>query len=60
MTTNENAHSAAGPEDGATPEAIALHGDEARVETHAQPDDVVTLPGDTRIATGETDEDDDE
>lgn len=47
------------PEEGATPEAVALHGDQARAETHPQPE-VVTLPGDTHIATGETDDEDDD
>lgn len=38
------------PEEGATTEAVALHGDRARVETHEQPEAVV-LDGDTRIST---------
>lgn len=39
-----------GPEDGATEVAKVLHGDQARAERYEQPD-VVTLPGDTHIAT---------
>jgi len=56
MTTNENLP-ANGPEDGATAEAIALHGDEARAEQHEQPE-TVDLPAGTKIAVAETDEDD--
>lgn len=37
------------PEDGATPEAVALHGSQAREERFAQPD-TVALPADTLVA----------
>jgi hypothetical protein len=46
------------PEQGATAEAVALHGSEARAERHPQPESV-TLDGDTRIATSEPAEADD-
>lgn len=51
--TSEQQHE--GPEAGATEEGIALHGDEARAETHDQPE-TVALPGDTLIAKGEDDD----
>ena len=41
-----------GPEQGATAEAVALHGDRARAERYEQPD-AVELPAGTRIATGD-------
>lgn len=42
------------PDEGATTEAVALHGDQARAETHEQPE-AVTLDGSTRIATSDPD-----
>jgi len=47
MTDTQN-----GPEQGATEEAIALHGNKAAAEKYEQPagDEVVTLPGDTVVA----------
>jgi len=39
-------------EQGATAEAVALHGDRARAERYEQPD-AVELPAGTRIATGD-------
>jgi hypothetical protein len=52
MNTDDTQRQADGPEAGATPEAIALHGDQAREERHEQPE-AVTLDGDTRIATSD-------
>lgn len=52
MTNDNRNDEQAGPEAGATPEAVALHGDRARAEQHEQPE-AVTLPGDTRIATSD-------
>lgn len=37
------------PEAGASEQAVAMHGGQAREEKYPQPD-AVTLPGDTRIA----------
>lgn len=56
MTTNDNAPQAQndGPEQGATEEAIALHGNRAAAEKYEQPD-AVTLPGDTRVARRDAD-----
>lgn len=48
MTTNENEQQG-GAEQGATPEAVALHGDQARAERYDQPD-AIELPAGTRIA----------
>jgi hypothetical protein len=50
--TNEQKNPGQGPEEGATEEAIALHGNRAAAEKYEQPDDadVVTLPGDTVVA----------
>lgn len=53
MATTENDPQGApssGPEEGATEVARVLHGDRARAERYEQPD-VVTLPGDTHVAT---------
>lgn len=44
-----------GPEAGATPEAEALHGAQARAEQYPQPE-AVALDGDTRIAVDEPDD----
>lgn len=57
MTTHEQQDPSAGngPEAGATEEAVALHGDRARAEQHAQPE-TVDLPAGTLIATGEADD----
>jgi len=52
--TNEQQHE--GPEAGATEEGIALHGDEARAETHEQPE-TVELPAGTLIAKGDEGDD---
>lgn len=49
-----------GPEPGATPEAVALHGDAARAEQHPQAEAVVDLPAGTRIATGDDEDDENE
>lgn len=53
-TTPENT-----PDPDATPEARALHGDQAAAEQYPQPE-AVTLPADTRIATEDPDQGDDE
>jgi hypothetical protein len=46
-----------GNESGEPSEAAkVLHGEQARAERYDQPE-AVTLPGDTRVATGEGDED---
>lgn len=52
MATDENdPHGTqAGPEEGATEVARVLHGDNARAERYEQPENVVTLPGDTHVA----------
>lgn len=47
------------PEEGATPEAVALHGSQARAEQHEQPD-AMPLDGDTLIARPATDDTDTE
>lgn len=57
--TNEQS-TAGGPESGATEEAVALHGDEARAEQHPQAEAVVDLPAGTRIATGDDEDDEGE
>lgn len=49
---NAQRSDSAGPEAGATDEAVALHGDRARAERYEQPD-AVELPAGTRIATGD-------
>lgn len=55
MTTNTgdnaNTDNATGnaPEAGATPEAVAMHGDKARAEKYDQPE-AVALDGDTLIS----------
>lgn len=49
MTINEN------QDENPTPQAEALHGDQAAEETHPQPE-TVALPGDTLIVTGEPDD----
>lgn len=54
LPENPNRNDNDGPEDGATPEAVAMHGDQARTEQYPQPE-AVTLDGGTRIATGDGD-----
>ena len=57
MTPNdENIPAGKGPEAGATPEAVAMHGEQARAEKYDQPD-AVTLDTDTRISTPDEDAD---